>query len=178
MGQLIAFRIIAGYVTGNTRGCRACGKDFNKQGYLWSDCQILLIKYLKQRRRVSQIALPTVKGNIVFDRVTFRFERGPKQIKDVSLEIESGSFIGIVGQSGSGKSTLMKLVPRLYEPVSGRILIDDYDISKVSLSSVRQQIGEVPQDCLLFEGTIRDNISMNNPEADTESIIQKSCSCP
>ena len=105
--------------------------------------------------------------------MTFGFgKQGPKQIKDVSLEIESGSFIGIVGQSGSGKSTLMKLVPRLYEPDNGRILIDNYDISKVSLSSVRQQIGIVPQDCLLFEGTIRDNISMNNPEADTETIIR------
>ena len=66
----------------------------------------------------------------------------------------------------------MKLLPRLYEPNEGRILIDGYDISKVSLSSVRQQIGIVPQDCLLFEGSIRDNIAMNVPEADTETIIR------
>jgi ATP-binding cassette subfamily B protein len=77
-----------------------------------------------------------------------------------------------VGQSGSGKSTLMKLLPRLYSPEQGRILIDGYDIAKVSLSSVRQQIGIVPQDCLLFEGTIRENITMNLPEADTETVIR------
>ena len=66
----------------------------------------------------------------------------------------------------------MKLLPRLYEPNEGRILIDGYDISKVNLSSVRQQIGIVPQDCLLFEGTIRENIAMNHPEADTDSVIR------
>ena len=66
----------------------------------------------------------------------------------------------------------MKLLPRLYEPNEGRILIDGYDISKVNLNSVRQQIGIVPQDCLLFEGTIRENIAMNNPDADTDSVIR------
>ena len=66
----------------------------------------------------------------------------------------------------------MKLLPRLYEPEKGRILIDNYDIGKVSLNSVRQQIGIVPQDCLLFEGTIRENITMNHPEADTESVLR------
>lgn len=66
----------------------------------------------------------------------------------------------------------MKLLPRLYEPNNGRILIDGYDIGKVNLSSVRQQIGIVPQDCLLFEGSIRENITMNVPEADTEAVIQ------
>ena len=66
----------------------------------------------------------------------------------------------------------MKLLPRLYEPNTGRILIDGYDINKVSLASIRQQIGIVPQDCLLFEGTVRDNIAMNQPEADTETIIR------
>ena len=66
----------------------------------------------------------------------------------------------------------MKLLPRLYDPEQGRILIDGYDIAKVSLSSVRQQIGIVPQDCLLFEGTIRENITMNLPEAETEAVIR------
>ena len=62
------------------------------------------------------------------------------------VNIPSGSFVGIVGQSGSGKSTLMKLLPRLYEPAKGRIFIDDYDIGKVDLSSLRRQVGIVPQD--------------------------------
>ncbi len=79
--------------------------------------------------------------------------------------------MGIVGQSGSGKSTLMKLLLRLYETESGRILIDGYDISKVELYSLRRQVGIVPQDTLLFDGTVQDNIALTNPDATTEEII-------
>ena len=122
----------------------------------------------------SQIALPPIQGKIQFENIRFRFSKktGPYQIKNFNFQVKQGSFIGIVGQSGSGKSTLMKLLPRLYTPNEGRILIDDYDISKVTLNSLRQQIGIVPQDCLLFEGTIRENISMNNPDASTEDVIR------
>ena len=120
-----------------------------------------------------KISLPPISGQVKIENLRFRFgKQGPHQIDGVDLEIPSGNFIGIVGQSGNGKSTLMKLLPRLYEPNEGRILIDGYDISKVNLSSVRQQIGIVPQDCLLFEGTIRENIAMNHPEADTDSVIR------
>ena len=175
LGQLIAFRIIAGYVTGpifkaielvariptgrnfNGKTCRYCRDQVPEAGVNDHD----------------QIALPPIKGKVKFDDLSFRFNNtGPFQVDSISVEIEAGSFIGIVGQSGSGKSTLMKLLPRLYDPNNGRILIDNYDISKVSLSSVRQQIGIVPQECLLFEGTIRENITMNHPEADTESVIR------
>ena len=82
--------------------------------------------------------------------------------------------MGIVGRSGSGKSTIMKLLPRLYEPTSGRILLDGYDISKLQLGSVRQQIGIVPQDSLLFEGTIKDNIALTTPDATSDEIVAAS----
>jgi len=80
--------------------------------------------------------------------------------------------VGVVGQSGSGKSTLMKLLPRLYKPTEGRILIDHYDIDKVELYSLRRQIGIVPQDPLLFSGTIADNISLTNPDATSDAIVE------
>ena len=92
-------------------------------------------------------------------------------MSNVSLEIEKGQFIGIVGQSGSGKSTLTKLIPRLYSVEEGRIFIDNYDIAKVSLSTLRRQIGIVPQDSLLFEGTIAENIALNDPQASDEAIM-------
>ena len=76
-----------------------------------------------------------------------------------------------MGQSGSGKSTLAKLLTRLYEPDSGRILIDQFDISKVELYSLRSQIGIVPQESLLFDGTVQENIALSNPEASTDEII-------
>ncbi|MFS6818009.1 ATP-binding cassette domain-containing protein [Synechococcus lacustris Tous-12m] len=92
-------------------------------------------------------------------------------VKNVSFTIEPGKFVGIVGQSGSGKSTIMKLLPRLYAPAEGVVRIDDYDIAKVDLDSLRQQLGIVPQDSLLFDGSIRDNIALNAPDASDDEVI-------
>jgi ATP-binding cassette subfamily B protein len=77
-----------------------------------------------------------------------------------------------VGQSGSGKSTLTKMLSRLYAPDKGRILIDDYDIAKVELYSLRRQIGIVPQDPLLFSGSISDNIALGEPDASSDAIVE------
>ena len=94
----------------------------------------------------------------------------PLVVKNVSFVVPAGAFIGIVGRSGSGKSTIMKLLPRLYEPEKGRILIDGYDLAKLQLGSVRRQIGIVPQDSLLFEGSVRDNIALTAPDATSAEI--------
>jgi ATP-binding cassette subfamily B protein len=121
----------------------------------------------------SKVMLPPLRGDVRFENLSFRFRPGqPQVLKEVNLEIPAGTFVGIVGQSGSGKSTLMKLLPRLYEPEEGRILIDDYDIGKVELYSLRRQIGVVPQDPLLFSGTVSDNIALTNPEASSEEIVR------
>ena len=121
----------------------------------------------------SQVSLPPIEGRIKYEDVSFRFgDVGPYQVDKVNLEVQPGEFLGIVGQSGSGKSTLMKLLPRLYRVDKGRIFIDGYDIQKVELSSLRRQIGMVPQDSLLFEGTIAENIALNDPTADDISIIE------
>ena len=92
------------------------------------------------------------------------------QLLNVNLSIDKGSFIGIVGSSGSGKSTLLKLLTKLYEPENGTIRIDNYDISKVDLYSLRSQIGVVPQDSLLFDGSVQANIGLTRPDANFEDI--------
>jgi ABC-type bacteriocin/lantibiotic exporter with double-glycine peptidase domain len=108
----------------------------------------------------------------VYEDLTFQFtSHGRPQLNRINLTFAAGSFVGIVGQSGSGKSTLMKLLPRLYDPTQGRITIDNYDIAKVELYSLREQIGIVSQDPLLFEGSVQDNIAINYPDATTEEII-------
>ena len=174
LGQLIAFRIIAGYVTGPILRLSSLWQGFQQVGISMERLADIVDQVPESGdKEAEQISLPPIQGQVKFDQLKFRFGKsGPHQIDGVNLEIPAGSFVGIVGQSGSGKSTLMKLLPRLYTPEQGRILIDGYDIAKVSLSSVRQQIGIVPQDCLLFEGTIRENITMNLPEADTETVIR------
>ena len=93
------------------------------------------------------------------------------QLSKVNINVEAGQFVAIVGQSGSGKSTLTKLLTRLYEPLSGLISIDEMDISKVELYSLRRQIGVVPQDSLLFEGSVHENIALSNPEASSEEVV-------
>ena len=108
----------------------------------------------------SQVSLPPIEGKIRYEDVSFRFaEVGPYQVDKVNLEVQAGEFLGIVGQSGSGKNA-DEALPRLYRVDKGRIFIDGYDIQKVELSSLRRQIGMVPQDSLLFEGTIAENISL------------------
>ena len=117
--------------------------------------------------------MPPVKGIVGFEEVTFSFDKSKSNVLDkVSFEIDKGQFIGIVGESGSGKSTLMKLLSRLYSPSEGKIKIDGYDIDKVELYSLRRQIGIVPQEPILFSGTVMENIALTQSEATNDEIIK------
>jgi HlyB family type I secretion system ABC transporter len=174
LGQLIAFRIISGYVTSPLLRLTQLWQNFQETALsLERIADILDTPMESTEIDRGNIPMPTIRGNVKFDNVSFRFApTGPLNLDGVSLEFTAGKFIGIVGQSGSGKSTLMKLLPRLYPLESGRILVDDYDIAKVELYSLRQQIGIVPQDTLLFEGSVQENIALNYPDATTDQIIQ------
>ena len=173
LGQLIAFRIIAGYVTGPLlrlsnlyQGFQQVGLSFERLG------DIINQQPEANESSAGQIALPPIEGDVRYDAVSFRFgAAGPLQLDAVDLHVQPGEFVGVAGLSGSGKSTLMKLLARLYPPLAGRVLIDGYDIAKVDLNSLRQQVGIVPQESLLFEGSVRDNLTLGRPEATTEEII-------
>jgi ATP-binding cassette subfamily B protein len=173
LGQLIAFRIISGYVTAPLLRLAQLWQNFQETALsLERLSDILDHPREAEDQSRDQISMPDIQGRVSFENVSFRFApTGPLQLANVSLEFPPGEFVGIVGQSGSGKSTLMKLLPRLYDVNSGRIRIDNYDISKVELYSLRQQVGIVPQDSLLFEGTVLENIALTRPEADTADII-------
>jgi len=175
LGMLIAFRIISANVTGPIMQLSTLYQGYQKVQISMERLADIIDEpaELSNKEDLDQIPLPLINGNIRFENVSFRFgSKGPFQVDNVNLQINAGDFVGIVGQSGSGKSTLMKLLPRLYNPNEGRIFVDDYDIGKVNLSSLRRQIGIVPQDSLLFEGTIADNISLNDPQASSDSIIE------
>ena len=173
IGQLIAFRIISGYVIGPLLNLATSWQNF--QGVALSIERLSDVVDATSEagdQEMDQLPLPLVDGEVSFQEVDFRFtDSTPLVVSNVSFTVKAGSFAGIVGRSGSGKSTIMKLLPRLYEPEAGRILIDGYDISKLQLGSIRRQIGIVPQDSLLFDGTVRDNITLTSPDSTTDDIV-------
>jgi subfamily B ATP-binding cassette protein HlyB/CyaB len=116
--------------------------------------------------------IPPIVGTVEYKGVNFRFgKEGALNLSNINFKIEQGSFIGVVGSSGSGKSTMLKMLTRLYEINDGQILIDDNDISKVDLYSLRSQIGVVPQDSLLFDGSVMSNIALARPDASFEEVV-------
>ena len=172
LGQLIAFRIISGYVTQPIIRLAASWQSFQEASLSMEHLSEVVNQPLETKDdEVNNIPMPQLRGDIAFEEVSFRYGSGPPQLSAISLEIAAGSFLGLVGQSGCGKSTLLKLIARLYNPVSGRVLIDGLDIEKVELHSLRRQIGYVPQECLLFEGSIFSNIAAADPDADSHEVI-------
>lgn len=174
LGQLIAFRILSGYVT----------QPLLRLSSIWQNIQELKVSFERLGDVVdtpeesneadqAKIPLPPIVGEVQFNEVCFAFSpQSPLVLNHITLTIPAGTFVGVVGQSGSGKSTLTKMLSRLYEPQSGRVLIDGYNIDKVELYSLRRQIGIVPQDPLLFSGSVAENIALTDPDASSEAIVE------
>jgi subfamily B ATP-binding cassette protein MsbA len=113
----------------------------------------------------------TLAGEIEFDHIAFGYDADHPVLKDLNLKIKPGQFVGIVGPTGSGKSTVVSLIPRFYDVQSGTVRIDGQDIRKYKLKDLRNQIGYVLQDTVLFRGTIFDNIAFGRPGATKEEVI-------
>lgn len=113
-----------------------------------------------------------MRGEVSLQNVTFSYDKGSKVLKNVNLTVIPGQKVAIVGSSGSGKSTLISLIPRFYDPEEGRICIDGVDIRDYKLRSLRQNIGMVLQDTILFSGSLRENIAYGNPKASEKEIIK------
>jgi len=112
-----------------------------------------------------------LNGAITFENISFGYNHEATILKDITMKINGGERIGICGPTGCGKSTVASLIPRFYDPWSGRILIDGTDITDYDLEALRKQVGFVLQDTLLFYGSVADNIAYGKPEATTEEII-------
>jgi len=118
------------------------------------------------------MALPPVRGTVRFNHVSFSYFRRHHILSDISFEAKPGQVIALFGMTGSGKSTIINLIPRFYDPTEGRITVDDYDLRSVTLNSLRDQIGIVLQETMLFAATIRENISFGMPDATNEQIVE------
>ena len=174
LGELIAFRIISGYVTQPMLRLASTWQNFQEMSLSLERLGDVVNQPLEVAEGEEEnIVMPSIKGNIQVDSVSYSYSSTSEPVlSSVSAIIKKGSFTGIVGQSGCGKSSLLKIIPRLYKPNSGRVLVDGYDISKVDLYSLREQIGFVPQDCMLFEGSIFSNIALGDPLADSEDVVR------
>ncbi len=119
------------------------------------------------------VELKGVKGDISFDNVSFHYEENTETVLNhINLEVKAGSYMALVGASGAGKSTLCSLIPRFYDVSGGAVRIDGQDIRKVTLKSLRSQIGIVQQDVYLFVGTVMDNIRYGRPGASREEVVE------
>ena len=172
IGQLIAFRILSGFVTNPILRLATLWQDFQE-----TSLSIYRLAEIVDHPEEIEITgqnlppLPSIKGEIVFKKLSFGFVKDrPLQLINFNTKINKNSFVGIVGKSGSGKSTILKLITKLYEPTKGKIYFDNNDISKYDLYSIRNQIGIVPQDSLLFDGSVQENIAVSRPEASFEEI--------
>jgi len=120
----------------------------------------------------TMLPLPAIAGRIDLENVSFSYGlTSQRQLDEISVSLEAGQVIGLVGTSGSGKSTLVQLLDGLYQAEEGRIYIDGTDISKVQIGSLRRQVGFVPQESILFDGTVLDNLRLNMPDAPYEAVI-------
>lgn len=118
------------------------------------------------------ISLPPIAGRVEFQDVSFAYQVDEMVLKDISFVAEPGKVVALVGPSGGGKTTLVNLIPRFYDPTSGRVLIDGYDLRDVRLNSLRRQIGMVLQETFLFAGSIKDNIRYGKVDATDDEIVE------
>jgi ATP-binding cassette, subfamily B, bacterial len=172
IGQLVAFQMLSGRVTA----------PLLRLVQLWQNLQQVLLSVDRigdilnvapEAEPGTGLVLPSLKGQVTFEQVFFRYRQSTEPVlRGISFSVQPGQFVGIVGRSGSGKSTLSKLLQRLYQIESGRILIDGFDIKSADLASLRQQIAVVLQEDFLFNGSILDNITLGNPDITSEQVVE------
>ena len=172
IGQLIAFNMLAGRVTGPLLRLVQLWQDFQQARISIDRLGDVLNTAPEPTYSQNKSTLPRLAGGIEFDQVIFRYKLdGPPVLKKLSLTIQPGQVIGIVGRSGSGKSTLAKLIQRLYVPEAGRILVDGVDVAQLDPAWLRKNIGVVLQENVLFNRTVRENIALADPGMSLETVI-------
>ncbi|MDD5363958.1 MAG: type I secretion system permease/ATPase [Gallionellaceae bacterium] len=171
VGQLIAFQMIAGQVTGPVLRMVQTWQHFQQVGVSIQRLGDLMNTPAEPILNTARSNLPPLRGQVSLQTVRFSYRHdAPPVVRDVDLEVASGTFVGIVGSSGSGKSTLAKLLQRLYLPDSGAILLDGIDLKELDPVWLRRQIGVVLQENYLFNGSIRDNIAIHIPDIGLERV--------
>lgn len=123
------------------------------------------------RDAAGVVEIPEIRGQVTFDHVSFSYDENTKVLNDVSFQITPGETIALVGPTGAGKTTIVNLISRFYDVQDGTVTVDGYDVKKVSIESLRRQMGIMTQDNFLFSGTIKENIRYGKLDASDEEII-------
>ena len=172
VGELIAVNMLAGQISGPVLRLAQVWQDFQQVQISVDRVGDILNTPREPSRPAGSTIRPALGGEIAFEDVGFRYRPdAPPAVSGVSLNIQSGQVVGIVGPSGSGKSTLTKLLQRLHLPESGRVLVDGLDIAMLDPSWLRRQVGVVLQDNVLFNASVRENISMADPTLSMDRIV-------
>jgi ATP-binding cassette subfamily B protein len=173
-GTLMAFQILGNMVINPLTQIPVTWQEFQQASQNINTVADVVDRPEEQTELEAQnIPMPPLQGHVQFLNVGFAYTQDtPNVLHSVNLTVQRGSFVGLVGGSGSGKSTLLKMVPRFYRPNEGKVLVDGFDIDKIELYSLRRQVGVVPQDSLLFDGTVKDNLMLVKPDATAEELIR------
>ena len=173
-GTVMAFQMLSNYVIRPLTEIPSTWQEFQQCSQQLQIVADVVDRPTEQSELEAQnIPMPPLQGHVQFTNLGFSYTQdAPSVLNAVNLSIQRGSFVGVVGGSGSGKSTLLKMVPRFYRPTTGKVIIDGFDIDKIELYSLRRQIGVVPQDSLLFDGTVKDNLMLVKPDATAEELIR------
>jgi len=172
VGELMAFTAVNGLVTGAALGLIGMWDQFQGVRIALERLDDVFETEQEEADPTRLTELPKLQGKVQFERVTFRYDsEGKNVLQNVSFELPPGQTLAVVGRSGSGKSTLANLLLKLYEPSSGTIRIDGYDLKRVQAASLRRQIGIVQQEAAVFSGTICENIAYQLPDASLDEVM-------
>src|SRR5438094_280896 len=175
IGALTQFIILLNLVGANARNLGNINLNLQQARAAAERIFALLDVQPEIRDRPDAVELPRVEGEICFENVSFRYASGARVLEEVSFELRAGQVGALVGPSGAGKSTIANLIPRFYDVEAGSVRVDGYDVRNVRVQSLRRQIGIVPQETMLFAGTIRENIAYGRPggtDAEIEAAAQ------
>ena len=172
VGMLVAFNMLSGQLSQPVVRLAQLWQDFQQFRISLDKLGDILNAPPEPGQAPGRPPLPAIRGHVRMEGVTFRYRpEAPEALRDVTVEFRAGQTVGIVGRSGSGKSTFVKLVQRLHAPERGRVLIDGVDLAMADPAWLRRQVGVVPQENLLFNRTVRDNIALADPALGMERIV-------
>ncbi len=171
-GQLMAFYVLVALLFPPLRRIARVSETYQNAIVSLERVNEFVRSTTRHQENSGPNTLQVAHGDVAFENVTFCYPEGHPVLDDLTFRVNGGQVVALVGPNGAGKTTLVSLLPRFFEADAGRILIDGQDIRQVTLRSLRDRIGIVSQDTMLFSGTIRDNIAYGRPEATEEEVLE------